>query len=83
MICLCNLMHIPAGYDVARPSGYTNGKKSYSDQLDEAIQGCMYVDQKRRFNAYNLVKFLQETYEKFGKTIPPDIELILPTNARR
>lgn len=80
IICLCNLRLNPRGYDVARPSGYTNGKNNYSDLLDEAIQGCMYVDTRRRFNSYNLLKFLQKSYEKIGKTIPPDIELILPTS---
>jgi hypothetical protein len=82
MICLCNLKLTPAGYDAARPSGYTNNRNNYSDLLDQAISGCMYVDQRRRFNSWSLLNFLQESYSKVGKTIGPDIELILPTNAR-
>jgi hypothetical protein len=69
---------VPRGYDPGRPTGYTNNRPNYSDLLDEAVRGCMYVDLNERWNSYQLLKHLREAYPRACGNMGPDIELILP-----
>ncbi|KAF2640934.1 kinase-like protein [Massarina eburnea CBS 473.64] len=54
--CICNLVNFPSQFDHSNPApGYTH-------ELNEAIRGCMIVDQNKRPKSYEVLLYVKDKY---------------------